>query len=361
MQKIEYRNTAVKKWKRPPSVCFISTTKQIARPILDPSTRYRCYHPAEKLSKQGSIVSICSAKHFIEHPCFDYDIYIFHRPNLALIKIIKCLKALKKIILADYDDLIFGHENYALESSIAKNNTSIPKEKIIQSFKNNLDALKEFNHFFVSTKPLAKKVVEFQPNAQIYIQENELPNSVIKPYLEKKLPFHERKKETIGYFSGTLSHNHDFPIVEDVIYDLLIEKPWFEFKVVGALSLPKKIQKLKNIKIMPVVNYYKLPKIMSECYTVIAPLEKSVFNECKSRVKFLEAAISGCRLVATGIQDMKEVGENHLHIPKTSDEWYQLLANPDDDTKNQQRIRRNVEYISKNQKPCIISILGENH
>lgn len=310
------------------SICFVSETGRVERPLIDPSARYRCYHPAESLVQAGNNCTVLSSKHFFENPNFNHDIYVFHRPNIARQNFMLVIDFLRKqgaTLIADYDDLIFGTPEIALISSAFKNGT-MDEETAVQAFAINHAGLQQFDKVSVSTAPLAERVREFNPSAKVVIASNFLPNSIVSTHAELGTPYIKRPSTTIGYFAGTQSHNKDFPIVSEVLYRVLLENPRFKLLVVGPVHLPQGIASLPNVNTAPVVNFLRLPSLMSMCATVIAPLETSAFNECKSRVKFLEAALSGCRLIATPIPDMVAVGEDHITMAENADEWYEALS-----------------------------------
>lgn len=273
-----------------------------------------------------------SSKIFFENPNFDHDIYVFHRPNIARQNFISVVDVLRKrgaVLIADYDDLIFGPPEVALISSAVKNGT-LNEEAAVQGFASNLAGLQQFNKVTVSTAPLAERVREFNPGANVVVVSNFLPDSIISIHTELGTPHIKRPPTTIGYFAGTRSHDKDFPIVSEVLQRVLLENPSFNLLVVGPVQLPSGFVGLPNVTIAPVVNFLRLPSMMSMCATVIAPLEKSSFNECKSRVKFLEAALAGCRLIATPIPDMVAVGEEYMTLAENSDDWYEALSSARD-------------------------------
>lgn len=317
-----------KKRIRKKSICFISETGRAERPLLDPSVRYRCYHPAEQLLHNGYFCSVYSAKQFYANPCFEFDVYVFHRPNMErqnFSDIIHLLRKQGKTLIADYDDLIFGTEEIALASSAVKNATLTP-EKAIAAFSSSLTALIEFDQITTSTASLAEQVKKFNPAAKVEVLPNIVPNSVLTVHEQLGTPFVSRSTNTIGYFAGTKSHDKDFPIISEVLHRVLSENPEFSLLVVGPVTLPSGLSSLPNVTVAPVVNYWRLPGLMTMCSTVVAPLENTLFNSCKSRVKFLEAALSGCRLIATPIPDMQAIGNNHLTLAATKDEWYESLS-----------------------------------
>lgn len=313
-----------------PSFCFISFTGRIQRPILDPSTRYRSYHPADELRKLGCFSVVYSQK-FFEEPNFGFDVYVFHRPSRNHLKpevfdsVIEQLKRLNKVLIADYDDLIFGDEQIAENSSIVKNKRET-LENAINIFKNNLGGLLAFDKVMASTSSLAKQVKRFNPKAEVAVLPNFIPSTLLEIYKDEAFYLTPRPRGSIGYFSGTKSHDKDILVVLEALHRVLIENPDFTLLVVGPVEIPAAFAALPNVITNPVVNYLRLPSLMKNCETVIAPLETGFFNDCKSRVKFLEAALSGCRLIASPITDMKEIGRPYLELAETKGQWYELLS-----------------------------------
>ncbi|WP_434055995.1 MAG: glycosyltransferase [Roseibium sp.] len=267
------------------------------------------------------------------------------------------LKQHRKIIIANYDDLIFGNTEIAMESSAVKNKTMMVDEAI-KAFQSNLEALQLFDRVVVSTEPLASMVRLFNPDADVQVSPNFLPNSMIA--LHKELSFHERFRynNTIGYFAGTLSHNRDFPIVEPVLHRILMENPELNLIVVGPVKLPRSLSALPNVTVTGVRPFQQLPGLMAACSTAIAPLENSTFNRCKSRVKFLEAALTGVRLVSSPIPDMQAIGEPHLILADTHDDWYSALSEPPVFAAFRPQAKTNFDRIAMGQDVSGFEILG---
>lgn len=310
------------------SVCFVSETGRADRPIQDPSVRYRCFHPAETLSRRGAVCAVYSASSFYKNPSLDFDVYVFHRPNVAragFSRVMESLGKSGKILIAEYDDLIFGDEDVALVSSAVKNGTLTP-ERAIAAFSNNLEALKFFDKVSVSTEPLAEFASKFNPGSNVHVTPNIMPPSFIELHERERTIHVSREKKAIGYFAGTKSHDRDFPIVADALHRVLLENKGSSLMIVGPVAVPPGIAALPNVTVAPVVNFLRLPSLMTMCSTVIAPLEMSAFNSCKSRVKFLEAALSGCHLIATPIPDMKKIGTPRLSLAENKDDWYRMLS-----------------------------------
>lgn len=311
------------------SICFVSETGRAETPLQDPSVRYRCYHPAEALLAQGHVCTIIAASHFFEAPLLWHDIYVFHRPNTARAGFQRVLDGLRKagaVLMADYDDLIFGDDELALISSAVRNGT-LTEDKAIKAFESNLAALRQFEKVTVSTEPLANRVREFNPGATVQCVPNALPESILSMHRDLGTVFKKREPTLIGYFAGTRSHDKDFPVVEAALHRVLCENSDFNLLVVGPVTVPRSLSALPNVYTAKETSFLRLPSLMSMCSTVIAPLEQTAFNACKSRVKFLEAALAGCRLIATPIPDIMAAGAENF-VPATSpDAWYEALSN----------------------------------
>lgn len=329
------------------SICFVSETGQSERPISDASVRYRCYHPAEVLTGQGNFASVYSAAQFYKDPNFDYDVYVFHRPNVArenFLPVLRHLRSAGKSLIADYDDLIFGDEGIALQSSAVKNGRLTP-ERAIAIFASNLAGLREFDQVIASTAPLAQRAKEANPGADVNVVPNIIPPSILSVHGELATHLTPRPPTAIGYFAGSRGHDRDFPVVADALHRVLVENPDFTLMVVGPVAVPPALATLPNVSTAPVVNFLRLPGLMTLCSTVIAPLEISDFNECKSRVKFLEAALSGCRLLASPIPDMQASGSGRLELMESLDDWYEALSAPVDPVDYKPQAAENFEFL----------------
>lgn len=331
------------------SVCFVSETSR-DRPILDPSVRYRCFHPAEELARRGITTAVYSAAQFYQTPNYDFDAYIFHRPSsnrAAFESVIDRLKTLKRVLVADYDDLVFGGAEIALNSSSVKNQTMAPQQAIL-AYEKNLVALRAFSTITTSTSSLAAKVRELNPGSSVTIVANRIPESVMSLHIEGRTYRIQKPPHRIGYFAGTKSHDADIAVIVEVLHRVLLEQPRTDFLVVGPVALPFSLSALQNVHVMDAIGYWRVPGLMSDCATVIAPLEDSGFNQCKSRVKFLEAALAGCRLIASPIPDMKELGEERLVLPSSLNDWYEALSLRLEADAQRDLANANFDYLYQN-------------
>ena len=99
---------------------------------------------------------------------------------------------------------------------------------------------------------------------------------------------------TIGYFSGTPSHINDFRTVSAEIASFLQDFPDAILQVVGFMEFPKSMEPLikkKRIQYVPLVDFIELQRLIAEVDVNIVPLVQNIFTNCKSELKFFEAAI----------------------------------------------------------------------
>src|SRR5699024_10365727 len=100
------------------------------------------------------------------------------------------------------------------------------------------------------------------------------------------------EKVRIGYFSGSITHNENFELVKPALVKLMGEIPTVELHIVGYLELPPELQPFHDrIVTHDYVQWEQLPALISQVDINLAPLTNTVFNQAKSEIKWLEAAL----------------------------------------------------------------------
>jgi len=117
-----------------------------------------------------------------------------------------------------------------------------------------------------------------------------------KVYAKKQKPF------TIGYFSGTPSHINDFKMIYQEIMQLLEDYPDMVLQVVGFMEFPEVMRPLiqkGRVKFSPLVDFMELQRLIAQVDVNVVPLVENTFTNCKSELKFFEAAVVDTVTVAT--------------------------------------------------------------
>lgn len=107
---------------------------------------------------------------------------------------------------------------------------------------------------------------------------------------------------TIGYFSGTPSHINDFKVICPEMMELLRNHQDMVLRVVGFMDFPPALQdymRSGRIRFTPLVDFLELQQLIAGVDVNVVPLVNNTFTNCKSELKFFEAAAVGTVTAAT--------------------------------------------------------------
>jgi glycosyltransferase involved in cell wall biosynthesis len=302
---------------------FIANSRHRVRPYLDPAVRYRCYNPAEDLCRQGHLADVCSFHELRSSVIRNYEVFVFHRPvySRRLKNVIQGLNNKGRLVIADYDDLIFN-PRYALDAPIFLNG-SASKKIVKRLYNRNLTAIKLFQNVTVSTLPLAEEVRDVCPFTNIQV----VHNGISQRWLDAAHIYNKGETSTrkIGYFPGTRSHDRDFQTVIAQLAKYLTDRSAARLLLVGSLGIrPDGFDEPNLIRHGP-VDYLDLPQLIMQCWVTIAPLTNSRFNQCKSGLKFFESAAFAVPVIATPIPDMQRFEGSGIVLAETPEAYLKAL------------------------------------
>ncbi|MDR3067881.1 MAG: glycosyltransferase, partial [Cellulomonas sp.] len=112
----------------------------------------------------------------------------------------------------------------------------------------------------------------------------------------------------IGYFSGTTTHDADWALVAPVVADLVRRRGDVELWLGGPVTLGPDFDGLDHaVHRLPMMDWTRLPARLRQMDVNLAPLvPDSVFNEAKSAIKWLEAALVATPTVASPTEPFRE-------------------------------------------------------
>ncbi|MCK3780790.1 glycosyltransferase [Ensifer sesbaniae] len=314
------------------SILFVSNTSQIERPFKDPSTRYRCYTPATALARRGHKTAVISQRDFERDVAMysDFDYFVFHRPMMSegIGEFLSSLRLSERII-ADFDDYIFEVKDAWLTPAYRFRGESITNTSRYLS--RNAAAARFFDRFTLSTAPLADAVTRTFGPRQVEVFSNALdPGYQGAAQLIRERTRGTPREYRFGYFAGTATHDKDLADVAPALAQAMEMDPNSRMLVLGPAKIPAELlqfgTRLEHRS--AVVPFHRLPAVMAQVETVVAPLERNAFTECKSGLKFFEAAAVGCSVVATPIGDIDRFDSSLLRKCDTPDEWLEGLTRP---------------------------------
>ena len=281
----------------------------------DSSTfRYRAFNPGLTLAANPSCgVSaawfdhrdLCNDDSFID--AADTLVICRTRYNAAVAQMISRARAIGIPVLFDSDDLCF--DTARLHLLVDSLNLNQRDEAVWNDWfaliGRNGAVLQLCDGFVTTNEYLAKCAKEYRPQLRTAI----MPNYLNPQQQALSEELYDTKRENrwardnrihVGYFSGTLTHTHDFAVAAPAIYRLMKADPRIILRVVGLFDPPRGFEDYQNrIELVPLQDFVNLQRFIAEVEINIAPLQDNVFTNCKSELKFFEAAICGTLTLAS--------------------------------------------------------------
>ncbi len=333
------------------------------------SAKYRSERQAEELSLHGFKCSVTVQDNPLLSRYADrFKIFIFQKTiySKTVAKLIENIKAQKKEIIFEADDLVYNPEYIRRMDFFEKMNALEKKqyETGVGSEILNDDYVKTC---VTTTAYLAEKLKAYGKNA--FVSKNKLSNYDVEAadhILGTKSPIGDLvpkivisgDKIKIGYFSGTASHDKDFETVKDALTNILEKYPQVELHLFGPLEIDDIYAKFGDrVKKNPFASWEKHLENIAGVDINIAPLEiGNPFCESKSELKFIEAGIVGVPIVVAATQTFQEAIEDSVDgfVAGDDEEWKEklekLISNQDLRKSMGQKAREKVlrEYTNKN-------------
>jgi len=108
------------------------------------------------------------------------------------------------------------------------------------------------------------------------------------------------KPVSIGYFSGSPSHRRDFALAAPAIAEIFKCNDNVRLTLVGYIQPGEHLETFRGrIDYHPMQDYVNLQRLIGSVDINIVPLLNNEFTNCKSELKYFEAAIVGTATVAT--------------------------------------------------------------
>ncbi len=285
------------------NVLYISFTPRTAQPYLDPSTRYRCFYPVEAARSLGhrAFVATEAALESVDPALF--DLVVVHRPAFTpgLIGFVRAARRAGVRLVADYDDLIFDPA-YATQSSMFTQLWDL--NQVMQTFACNTDALRLFAEFTVSTAPLRDHVLALHPAATVHVVPNSVPPTLWSMVAGRGYQ-QRQQRPFVGYFPGTATHDKDFHVAAHGVAEFCRARR-VPLRIVGPVRMEDAIFRGVEVERLALQSYNDMFDTLAGCRVVLAPLAASPFNQAKSHIKLVEAALSCASCVASAIPDMAQ-------------------------------------------------------
>jgi glycosyltransferase involved in cell wall biosynthesis len=333
--------------------------------------RYRIDQKIEQLEAAGFTARAVSwTEHLQAQQLLTFsDICIFYRcPALPeIVKLIATAKSLGKITIYEIDDLIFDPlypqpiTTYGGYVSKKEYNDLILGMALYRS------AAMLCDYGIASTQPLSTELSKLVGTRKCFVHRNAIDkkSSMLRPHTSI-----DKKFVDIFYGSGTKAHNTDF-ITEALpaILRILREEPFARLTIVGYLQLPNEITDEYGDRILNApltTSFMGYSMYLSNADINIAVLKPDGINNCKSELKWFEAAVCGVPSVMSATQNYLDVIDDGMDgfVAHNPHDWYRILKmlvldkEKRADVGNQARSRVLREYSVENMAKRATDIIG---
>lgn len=306
---------------------------------LHSTFRYRGYNMVQTLNKTTSFTASYFFIEEIDDPLLTKlltaKVWVIVRMPYShkLAEIINLAKTKGIKIVYDIDDLIFIPK---LTKQVQQFVAATPdKFAYWEEYINLRNQTARLADYFITTNQLLADELTKQYHKKSFVIPNFLNDEQIE--VSQNLYKHADLKQIrrLGYFSGSNTHDNDLELIAKSITKILENYPKINLTVVGFITLPHVLEKYKQsnrIVVKGFTDYLKLQEEYASVDLLLVPLQKSIFTDVKSELKFFEAAIVGTPGIfsSTFVYDNVINGKNGLLA--NVDEWYQkidaMIKNP---------------------------------
>jgi glycosyltransferase involved in cell wall biosynthesis len=310
--------------------------------LEDTSTfRYRVFNMVEAFQAQpqhGITASWFTRREFhLDQSFVDHcDLIVICRTRYdeGVARLVERAHARGVKVLYDVDDLVFdlSYVHYIMDA-IGVSTTDEENWDYWYSYIGRLEATLELcDGAIVSTPTLVDRIQVVRPG---------LPCSVIPNYLNRRqtelstLVLERRRSAgcrrdgnvTFGFLSGSPSHIRDLELVSPAVAGLLSRHPDVRLQFVGFAELNEHLRPYASrIDRLPLQDYLNLQRVTAACEFCLVPLTDNLFTRCKSELKFFEAGIVECPIVASPIPSYRAVIADGVDgLLAASHQWHDKL------------------------------------
>ena len=196
------------------------------------------------------------------------------------------------------DDLIFDPVAYAENPNLDQLDPTLRKTVLagVPLFR---AALLACDHGIASTETLAD-AMRRAGQSSAFVIENGIDSETLAFAANAVAAALPRRPPTIVYGSGSKAHGADFALVADAMAEVLRQRPEARFRLIGDLELPVAFDGVAGqVDQLPSVGYEAYLRLLAAADINIAPVTPGTFNDAKSNIKWIEAALVGLPTVCS--------------------------------------------------------------
>lgn len=314
--------------------------------------RYRIDQKVEQLTATGATVKTIDWTQLEKHMdelCF-HDVVIFYRvpaqPNV--IKAIAQVNIARRLSIYEIDDLLFDEIYPPTIDTYGGAVSSSDYTGLVRGMSLFHSAAKLCRVGLASTIPLQERLASLTQSKQCLLHRNGFDSLNAQCHVRPTL--NESDHINVFYGSGTKAHNNDFiELALPAILKVMERNRHVRLIIAGYLELPKSVveafkDRIINLPITHDVSVYYSYLQLADIN--LAVLKSDLVTDCKSELKWFEAAWFGIPSIVSRTQNYLDVVRDGIdaQIADTPDEWEDALNKLIADSE----LRRNMGETARN-------------
>lgn len=309
----------------------------IADLTLQQCAKYRVWQKQELFGRLGTICTVADWKD--EARCRSliqtHSLVIFYRlPGTR--KMLGYADEVKRLRLPHYweaDDLIFDMARYLENRNLDTLQPEL-RESVLSGVGLFRRAMLACKRTIASTDALAQAMRDAGAGPPVVVENALDEETLATAGALRARPRPARAETVIVYGSGSKAHDADFAEAAPALAAILDARPQVRLRVIGDLTLPEALgAHVDRIERLPGTTYKDYLGLLAEGDIALAPLENTAFNDAKSNIKFIEAAVLGLPSVCSPRANFRSVirdGENGM-LAADEPAWRERLLQLVDD------------------------------
>lgn len=261
------------------------------------------------------------------------DAAIFYRipATPEIVDVIRYARSIGKPTFYDIDDLIFSSDHYPESYESYANLISWDEYcGLVAGSELFRLAMRECDYGIASTAPLAEHMKKEVLSGEVIVVPNSLGPSHMRQSAAANRIRPLKRTVDIFYGSGTLAHKQDFEaFAAEVLAPLLNRHSRAQLTLIGKFSpLPALSRFGSRIRrIAPNWDFEQYLRQLGNSDINVAVVNSSVFNDCKSEIKWLEAGLMGIPSVLSRTETHRLTVEDGKtgFLCESNDEWFAAL------------------------------------
>lgn len=275
----------------------------IGRYCSDVSASWFCFADGEKLDRivdAADVLVICRSRY-----------------STAVSRMISRARSLRRLVIYDIDDLVVDIDKVHLvvnSLGLDEKDDGVWAEWF--SYVARLAAvMRQCDRVIVTNDYLAARIMKCGlPDVRV------VPNCLNREQLSVSTKIFNGKLRsafkrdgtiTLGYFSGSASHRRDFALIQDTLRRVMKADRRIGLTVVGILDVGPLLSRFPGrIEHVAMQDYLNLQRFVGRAELNLVPLRINAFTNCKSELKYFEAAAVGTVTIASPAFALASVIQN---------------------------------------------------